>query len=510
MMQGPDGVRKLRQGPDIASYRGLKIINSRCFSMEEGAPPRDVLRRRVRVAEYYRIPYVQGVEDQSFAFYDESKDAWQKFSWHDQRRMALIGDVNEMEDNDADWDDVDSHLKERATRLPNYGYNGGPVDVMLGRLLFLRMTAGEIEGGIMEAAGVQLHQLNGGNLVLNPWYALHGWDANNGRAVPTDAGVADMHLRAPYAAGHPSNGTRLGAAPLRSEYRFQGFYEFMQAFGYRGRSKFTDKPVTAIAVIEAAAVAAAVAAGTYQAYADGSNPIPSAATEANYTGYLNDRACDGSLRGHPEYAHRSYEDARETFHRFFMLYISGRAQMLPAKAKEFFDNFNWQGFGAADDNARASVFRSLIRRIYNFERVTATVVPGTGTTGINAANLNNFLVENVKAVPKSRPELVVVRPNIEHNMLGIIMVRAKTSIWVHDRLHVGYITCMSVFQKKKQGRGGLEELGATFWGQTELSCYDDSMHGMYVFSSCFARPPLFGATPCELSDKNKNEQGSGA
>ena len=52
-----------------------------------------------------------------------------------------------------------------------------------------------------------------------------------------------------------------------------------------------------------------------------------------------------------------------------------------------------------------------------------------------------------------RYELVVVRPNIEHNMLGIIM-----------------------------GRGGLDELGATFWGQTELSCYDDSMHG--EFRSC--------------------------
>lgn len=41
--------------------------------MEEGAPPRDVLRRRVRVAEYYRIPYENGVESKSFAFYDESK-----------------------------------------------------------------------------------------------------------------------------------------------------------------------------------------------------------------------------------------------------------------------------------------------------------------------------------------------------------------------------------------------------------------------------------------------------
>lgn len=31
------------------------------------------------------------------------------------------------------------------------------------------------------------------------------------------------------------------------------------------------------------------------------------------------------------------------------------------------------------------------------------------------------------------------------------------------------------------GRGGLE-LGATFWGQTELSVYDDSMHGIWGMS----------------------------
>jgi len=49
-------------------------------------------------------------------------------------------------------------------------------------------------------------------------------------------------------------------------------------------------------------------------------------------------------------------------------------------------------------------------------------------------------------------EVVVVRPNIEHYMLGIVM-----------------------------GQGG-ESLGSTFWGQTELSCYDDSMHGIWGMS----------------------------
>lgn len=49
-------------------------------------------------------------------------------------------------------------------------------------------------------------------------------------------------------------------------------------------------------------------------------------------------------------------------------------------------------------------------------------------------------------------EIVIVRPNIEHYMMGIIL-----------------------------GQGG-DGLGQTFWGQTELSCYDDSMHGIWGMS----------------------------
>jgi len=45
-------------------------------------------------------------------------------------------------------------------------------------------------------------------------------------------------------------------------------------------------------------------------------------------------------------------------------------------------------------------------------------------------------------------DLVLLRPNIEHEMLGVIM-----------------------------GRGGMQELGATFWGQTELSCYEHGIWG---------------------------------
>ena len=53
--QGPDGLKRLRDGPNLTKYRGLNLINSRSFSTETGSRPRDLLDRRVRVAEYYSV-----------------------------------------------------------------------------------------------------------------------------------------------------------------------------------------------------------------------------------------------------------------------------------------------------------------------------------------------------------------------------------------------------------------------------------------------------------------------
>jgi hypothetical protein len=53
----------------------------------------------------------------------------------------------------------------------------------------------------------------------------------------------------------------------------------------------------------------------------------------------------------------------------------------------------------------------------------------------------------------AKQEIVVLRPNIEHNMMGVIL-----------------------------GRGGLDDLGGTLWGQTQLECYSDSMHGLWGMS----------------------------
>ena len=73
---GPDGLKRLAQGPDLPSYRGLSIIHSQKFSLEPGRKPRNVLKRRVRVAEYYWIPLA---DVNSYQIYNQKKDMMVSF-----------------------------------------------------------------------------------------------------------------------------------------------------------------------------------------------------------------------------------------------------------------------------------------------------------------------------------------------------------------------------------------------------------------------------------------------
>ena len=86
-MQGADGKKLLKQGPDMPSYRGLKIIKSKSFSLDEGSQPRDLLRRRVRTAEFYLVPNLQTV--QYVHLYDEASDNWSPLSVGDILSNAL-------------------------------------------------------------------------------------------------------------------------------------------------------------------------------------------------------------------------------------------------------------------------------------------------------------------------------------------------------------------------------------------------------------------------------------
>lgn len=426
-------------------------------------------------------------------FLGSPQDAWQKFSWYDLYRMSQIGDIAE-QDGSTYWDDEDASYDKRMTKLPSYGLTDVGVDIYMSRALFEHMTVGEYDGNFTDGFALE----DTGNLVLNPWYALCGVQINDrGRAVPTIPAVGNflgrvapaagvtphrnrdhIHLRKPQPPGtHPEAGIDYVDVQQHSEYMFKTYFpKVLKAFGYDGEMDFTKK--------SAGAIARFTAAGDAELrMAQGVDPVDEA-NEANYTNILNEAACVESLRGQPDYSHNSYRQARVNFDRYLKLYLSGRGDMLPNEARKFFDQFNWQRFDTADAD-KEKVFATLLSRVYNTGRSAFSPYHGMEAGGplfdaaaiVNTPALVDDLAaggEDTAAVPRlfsanrrairaclqhvqpKRYELVVIRPNIEHNMLGIIM-----------------------------GRGGLDELGATFWGQTELSCYDDSMHGVLCLMMFF-------------------------
>ena len=77
---GPDGLKRLAQGPDLPSYRGLSIIYSKKFNLEPGREPRNVLKRKVRVAEYYWLPNDPNQSENTlYEFYDQETDSFRSF-----------------------------------------------------------------------------------------------------------------------------------------------------------------------------------------------------------------------------------------------------------------------------------------------------------------------------------------------------------------------------------------------------------------------------------------------
>jgi hypothetical protein len=170
-------------------------------------------------------------------------------------------------------------------------------------------------------------------------------------------------------------------------------------------------------------VLGAAARAQYTSYANGTVPIAGNNEEDDYQTYLNDPQCHGALRGHPDYEDPSYQVARHTFHRFFKLYLSGKADHLPLKAREFFDNFNWQRFQTAAAADRLTMFSQLLARIYHVERDPANdqIPPGPGMA-LGGATRPAVIAGHLQDAQSERVELVIIRPNIEHNMLGIIMV----------------------------------------------------------------------------------------
>lgn len=187
--QGVDGIKRLKQGPDLSTYRGLSIIHSRSFSMETGQAPRDVLRRRVRTAEYYRIPPSKKNLMREFELYNEERDTWFTLSFLDLLRYA----IHENHDGDGHGRDNASKLHRIYHALVNS--QGDPGTRMQGNLL---LGAGEELGVTLGARRSMAENLTATEvnylrictgLITNPhvWNGLESLFNVSGPAIQTNS-----------------------------------------------------------------------------------------------------------------------------------------------------------------------------------------------------------------------------------------------------------------------------------------------------------------------------------
>ena len=145
---GPDGLKRLAQGPDLPSYRGLSIIHSQKFSLEPGRKPRNVLKRKVRVAEYYWLDLGNVA---SYQIYNQKKDMMTTFDkLHALKASHLQNAMSEMhtnphwnalniwhsafaDGNTSAWDILEPHLQDGYCLLIRPNIEHDMLTVIAGR-----------------------------------------------------------------------------------------------------------------------------------------------------------------------------------------------------------------------------------------------------------------------------------------------------------------------------------------------------------------------------------------
>lgn len=395
---GPDGKKKLAQGPDLPSYRGLSIINTRQFSLEAGSAPRDMLRRRVRVSEHYRIPWDLRNMHKRYEFYDQSRDSMFYLSWLDLYQASFPRTAEP-----GCWDSfttpetIDALYETPfdATVINSCSLFFTPNAAAIDRDHTALITAannGTLRAVLFDDTEIRLGAL------LGIWSALDGPAA----AVPGLRPIQflqDLEFvcrvvnnqgggggRASYATATLPQAwmntnvlyNLIGMFLVKLYIKFK-FPAFGSANGDAEMGHMKDALNVAIAVINAAAPV-------------GTTPIT--AISAQHT-------------------------IHEVLATVFEMWSSPQ-----------------MGTIAAAVGAAVGPYAGHVNTIKEWSL-------GTGAPKTTAIEVQCLAAD-----------LFVLRPNIEHYMLAVIFGRG----------------------------GGPEELGATFWGQTELSCYDDSQHGIWGMS----------------------------
>lgn len=512
---GIDGVRRLRQGPDIAQYRNLSVVHTRSYSLESGALPRDVLRRRVRTAEYYRVP-PQRDANWELELYDESRDTWFKLTPEDLDRYADLSGYHGSGGAHGGAPTLNEHDHLTWAQFRAGGAMG------LGPFL-LRMEA-EPSGAITELTMPRV--MAPSDNLLWPASLRHIATMYNAAYEEThtknDYHVIAQQLDTVHAFVPMPNRTNMRYEDFPVDSRNVPFWLFMNTAFLNTTCHFLWTQFDGIDrnIVRERIIPFVFGAGADQVI-DEYNAIPDNA-RMNIFHTVMFLGCP--LRWHPaddvramleqKFAEKKIgvHTLRAALVHFVKRCLDDSVEQLPAnriqlgkrlddvikngrfhqapEARAVFQRWPVSPEGVVPIAIAAGVSETLgsledyrIEERFNLSSQQypwndmPPIMPGNEIsihepTVIDsffyAAMLRMMTTPNDAAGRDTYPdfwpvlkpkgsreavEYVIVRPVIEHNMLGVIM-----------------------------GRGGSEELGSTLWGQTEMSCYDDSFHGVWGMS----------------------------
>jgi hypothetical protein len=495
LTQGYDGIKRLKDGPNLPVYRGLRVINTRSFSLETNAHPRDLLRRKVRVAEYYRIPWHDENPTRIFQMYDESRDRFFSFTYkdclkwaqlnqpstssakhscmrfhadslHDQQSFPiLITKLFQMwlrtydnagagfafipiGDRAAAPDLTTNMVRMRQYRInaaggavfwhpANTRYETKEIPVRINNILperFLTTCFNQIDI-TLPLANILLKRLKSPQK-LAFIESLQNSNATVTLSRPTER-PREPRLDFLYAnaifilfAYTMSSNTPEKDCIQKS---FPGIVNFSPAISYTIRNSLCTTGVLNINTLTETIIEEITSwAGTDQFIDE---------HDAAYRNKCLDAAERNTITINPD--DKKYIQSHLRDDDISMILVS----TLFKKLFQTNDNRYFFMIGDEDDAARGRVTTHVNNEIANPFNIAEAASQELKSHAYYSSNS----VSNLNGIIKQ--EIVIFRPHIEHNMLGVVM-----------------------------GRGGLEDLGATLWGQTELSCFDDGMHGIWGMS----------------------------
>lgn len=379
LTNGIDGVRRLRDGPELSKYRGLSVINTRSFSLEAGRAPRDLLVRRVRVAEHYAVPPMSAGElaNCEIHLYDEGRDQMVPLKGDALFKASHIQDIDGGNPNQK-WDDALA-LDQRfqSMNLPH----------LFGDWY---ACAGTTETEFTTWKGLDIGALNANDeksayhqeFLLRVQGLLNVNRNDTRKSFDEVCRVADAD---------PGGGGAFKAPALLPPYKD-----------------------SIIAMVKNAM-----------------NWAPLSKEELRFRKWINYIFQDAYALERPP------TDIGKKI-------VGGNVNEVHGHTTDI----NWYGlhlrrFNCDNPHSTLAEFRILLPYVQEWLG---------DVTDADYEKL--FMGKHCNEPPKYN--LLLLRPTIEHSMIGCVV-----------------------------GRGGAEDLGATLWGQTELSCYDDAMHGKWGMSYKF-------------------------